>query len=208
MACAWLGAALGTESPPIPDYLREAVSPAQWRAVCGLAVTGVGSPLTTSAGRLFDAAAAICGLRARAAHEGQAAMELEGVCDAAETGAFEMPLIAEPSGPSIIDPRDAVATMTADLGRGAAVGNVAMRFHNGLADATAAAVVREARRRGLETAVLSGGVFQNRLLIGRTAARLRAAGLRVLIPELLPPNDGQISYGQVAVTVAREGGGR
>ena len=60
-----------------------------------------------------------------------------------------------------------------------------------------------AGRRELDTAVLSGGVFQNRLLLELTAARLEEAGLRVLVPEKLPPNDGQIAFGQVAVAAAR-----
>ena len=63
-----------------------------------------------------------------------------------------------------------------------------------------------AARSGIELAVLSGGVFQNRLLVERTAELLADAGLRVLIPERLPPNDGGISYGQVAVAAARDGG--
>ena len=61
-------------------------------------------------------------------------------------------------------------------------------------------------RRGLGTVVLSGGVFQNRLLLERTAGRLEGACLRVLVPERLPPNDGGISYGQAAVAAARRGG--
>ena len=80
---------------------------------------------------------------------------------------------------------------------------VGARFHNALADATAEACEIEAGRRGIGTAVLSGGVFQNRLLLERAASRLAGAGLRVLIPVLLPPNDGGISYGQVAVASAR-----
>ena len=81
---------------------------------------------------------------------------------------------------------------------------VAARFHNSLAGATAAACARVAEARGLGTVVLSGGVFQNRLLLERTSAALRDAGLEVLIPLRLPPNDGGISYGQVAVAAARQ----
>ena len=78
------------------------------------------------------------------------------------------------------------------------------RFHAALAHATAEACALIAARHGVEVAVLSGGVFQNRLLLERTAAELAAAGLRVLVPQLLPPNDGGISYGQVAVAAAVE----
>jgi hydrogenase maturation protein HypF len=204
MACAWL--AVGEPEPQMPAALRADVSESDWTSVCGLVESGVASPLTTSAGRLFDAVAAICGLRARVSHEGQAAMELEGSADPSELGAYEVPLIAEPGGPTVIDARPAVFELVADLARGAAVGAASARFHNGLGDATAGAVALEAERTGLTTAVLSGGVFQNRLLLERVAARLRRVGLEVLIPEQLPPNDGQISYGQVAVAAARPGG--
>ena len=79
---------------------------------------------------------------------------------------------------------------------------VAARFHAGVATGTAQAVAAAASSRGLDTAVLSGGVFQNRLLLTETAAQLEAEGLRVLIPERLPPNDGGIAYGQAAVAAA------
>jgi hydrogenase maturation protein HypF len=202
MACAWL--ALGAAEPEIPAALRDDVAEARWAEVCGLVESGVASPLTSSVGRLFDAVAAICGLRARVSHEGQAAMELEGCADPAERGAYEVPLIAEAGGPTLIDARPAVFALIVDLERGTSVGAASSRFHNGLADATATAVAREAEGAGLATAVLSGGVFQNRLLLERTAERLREAGLETLIPERLPPNDGGISYGQVAVAAARE----
>jgi len=80
---------------------------------------------------------------------------------------------------------------------------VAARFHNAVAQATAGACVLAAARGGTETVVLSGGVFQNRRLLERTSALLGDAGLRVLLPERLPPNDGGIAYGQLAVAAAR-----
>jgi hydrogenase maturation protein HypF len=82
---------------------------------------------------------------------------------------------------------------------------VSARFHNGVAAATANSCAELAEARGLGAVVLSGGVFQNRLLLERTAAPLEAAGLEVLVPRRLPPNDGGISYGQAAVAAARLG---
>jgi len=104
----------------------------------------------------------------------------------------------------VLDARPLVAAVAADVAAGAGVGAVATRFHNSLAAATAEAVTRIAGERGLGTAVLSGGVFQNRVLLEGVADRLDRAGLRVLIPLRLPPNDGGISYGQAAVAAARE----
>ena len=194
MACAWLQEATG-DDPPLPRALAGRVDAEAWRAVARLARSEL-SPVTTSAGRLFDAVAALCGLRARVSHEGQAAVELEAACDPAERGAYPM---------EGLDPRGAIAAIADDLAGGAAAGVVAARFHRGLAEATAAAVADAAGRAGAGAAVLSGGVFQNRRLLADVTAALRRAGLRVLVPERLPPNDGGIAYGQAAVAAARAG---
>ncbi len=93
-----------------------------------------------------------------------------------------------------------------DLDRGASAADVSARFHAAVALATGAACRRAASEHGLEAVVLSGGVFQNRLLLELTAAHLVTAGLRVLVPERLPPNDGGIAYGQAAVAAARAPG--
>ena len=109
----------------------------------------------------------------------------------------------------MLDARPTVRAVVRDLDRGVSVPRVAARFHNALAGTTAGACESAARRAGLDTVVLSGGVFQNRTLLTRTADLLRDRGLRVLIPERLPPNDGGIAYGQLAVASARlaaEGG--
>ncbi len=204
MACSWLAAAFETETPGLPSGLGGSVTQADWRAVSRLVETGLNSPLTTSAGRLFDAVAAICGVRARVAHEGQAAAELEGVCSRTERGAYPMSLLEGDGAPVVIDPRETVRALTSDLAAGVDVAVAAARFHNALADATARACAMEAERRGLERVVLSGGVFQNRLLLERCVRELRSTGLEPIFPASLPPNDGGIAYGQVAVAAARE----
>jgi hydrogenase maturation protein HypF len=163
--------------------------------VAGIARSGLASPLTTSAGRLFDAVAALCGLRAEVNYEGQAAIELEAACDPAERGAYPLPVEE-----GLLDARHTVRALVEDLAAGTAVDLVAARFHNTLARATAEAC---AARAG--TVVLSGGVFQNRRLLESTAELLSDAGVRVLTPERLPPNDGGISYGQAAIAAARSG---
>jgi hydrogenase maturation protein HypF len=205
MACAWLIASTDEARPSLPPMLAGEVGEERWTGVCEVIRTGVASPLTTSMGRLFDAVAALCGLRARVNYEGQAAAELEAAADPAESGAYPLPVIAAGAEDVevLLDAREMFAAAGQQVRRGRPVGSISARFHNAVARATAEACVAEAERRGLASVVLSGGVFQNRLLLERTAALLRERGLTPLIPEGLPPNDGGISYGQAAVASAR-----
>ncbi len=195
MACSWLFEALGPE-PPLPPLIAAHVSAEDWQKVGELAASGLASPLTSSAGRLFDAVAALCGIRAEVNYEGQAAVELEGIADATEAGEYPLP------GDELLDARETVRAILADLGAGVPVSVVAARFHNGVGHATARACGRIAEAEGIDRVVLSGGVFQNRLLLERTTEALERTGLRVLTPRLLPPNDGGIAFGQAAVAAA------
>ena len=201
MACAWLLDAVGPEAR-LPRGLAAAVTPGAWADVRRIAQAGIASPMTSSVGRLFDAVAAICGVRAEVNYEGQAAIELEAACDPAERGRYPMAVLEE-SGRLVIDPRETIRAVASDADAGVPVGILAARFHSTVAAATVEAVVRLAERAGTETAVLSGGVFNNRRLAEATEAGLERAGLRALIPERLPPGDGGISYGQAAVAAWR-----
>jgi hydrogenase maturation protein HypF len=192
MACSWRLAAGGDARP-----LR-GVDAERWRAIARMAESGLASPTTTSVGRLFDAVAALCGLRLQVSYEGQAAMELEAACDGAESGAYPLRTRA-----GVLDARETILAVDRDVSRGVPTGTIAARFHHALADATAAECAQLAADRGLETVVLSGGAFQNRRLVERTAAGLEKAGMRVLVPERLPPNDGGVAFGQAAVAAAR-----
>jgi hydrogenase maturation protein HypF len=198
MACAWLVAA-GEDEPALPATLAAAVDTARWRQVAELARTGAASPQTTSMGRLFDAVSALCGVRPTVNYEGQAATELEALADLGERAGYPLPLLTD----GTLDARPTVLAILGDLAAGVEAAAVSARFHNAVAAATAQACADLARRGGLDTAVLSGGVFQNRLLLDSTVDRLAETGLRVLVPERLPPNDGGISFGQAAVAAAR-----
>jgi hydrogenase maturation protein HypF len=198
MACAWLTADLELAVPPIPPTLSGRVDERSWEQVSRLARSGLASPVTSSMGRLFDAVAAICGVRAGVNYEGQAAIELERACDAGERGAY--PIAVDPG--LAIDPRETIRGVLADVHAGVATGVIASRFHAAVAAATVRACVSAASDRGTELVVLSGGVFQNRTLLRAVAQGAGAAGLRVLVPQVLPVNDGGISYGQAAVAAA------
>lgn len=215
MACAWLSEALGRD-PPLPPALVGQVEPRQWQAVAGLVRSGVSAPATTSVGRLFDAVAALCGIGARVNYEGQAATELEALVDPDEGAVYPLPVLdqlpaAAPRGATssrvasrnvILDARPTVQAVARDAAAGVPASAIAARFHNGLADASALACAKLAQRHTLGTVVLSGGVFQNRVLLERASKRLTGFGLRVLTPERLPPNDGGIAYGQAAIAAS------
>jgi hydrogenase maturation protein HypF len=195
MACAWLAEAFGE-----PPRLIAEIDERRWRTMAKVARSADVSPVTTSMGRLFDAVAALCGVRTRCSYEGQAAVELEAAADG-DRGAYELPL-----ADGVLDARATVRDVVADLRAGTAPATIAARFHATVAGATVRACLHAAQRHGLDLVVLSGGVFQNRRLLESTATALHAAGVRVLVPEKLPPNDGGISYGQAAVAAARLGG--
>jgi hydrogenase maturation protein HypF len=106
------------------------------------------------------------------------------------------------AGPLTLDARPLIRRVVAELERGTPVGIIAARFHNALARATTRLCTLLTERHGVRTVVLSGGVYQNRELLERSAAELARAGLRVLVPERVPPNDGGIAYGQAAIAAA------
>ena len=102
----------------------------------------------------------------------------------------------------MIDPRETIRAVAADVAAGASAGAIARRFHRTIARATVDACIALAADHATDLVVLSGGVFQSRLLLETVAGALTDAGLRVLVPERLPVNDGGISYGQAAVAAA------
>src|SRR5271166_5761884 len=197
MAAAYLGA----DSDGL-DVVRR--NQAHWPAIRSMARRGVNSPLTSSAGRLFDAAAAILGVRDAINYEGQAAVELEQLADPAEAGAY--PAALEAGQPFQIRGADLLHGVIDDLTSGVPAPVIAARFHHGVAALIEAGCVAMRDRYGLRTVALSGGVFQNSLLLHATVARLEARGFRVLLHSRVPCNDGGISLGQAVVAAARDRG--
>ncbi len=163
---------------------------------------GINAPLASSMGRLFDAAAAVLGVRRLSRYEGHAACELEARAGRRAGTVVPLPVIERADG-WIADP----LPLLVDLGRRAAVGvdtgELAASFHESVAAAAADLARRVAAAEGLRTAALCGGSFQNDRLLASVTSRLQALGLRVLVPRRLPPNDGAVSYGQAAVAAAQ-----
>jgi hydrogenase maturation protein HypF len=200
MAVAHLDAAFDGAPPGGLDLLHR--NDSTWRQVAALGRHGVNSPPTSSAGRLFDAVAALIGVRDTVTYEGQAAIELEQLTDRADDGSYHAGI--EPGEPLRVAGADLIRAAVADLTAGVAPGVIAARFHNGVVDAVVRVCGLLRTRCGLSTVALSGGVFQNLLLVERTVARLTASGFEVLTHSRVPPNDGGISLGQAAVAAARD----
>jgi hydrogenase maturation protein HypF len=191
---------------------------------------GVNAPRTSSAGRLFDAVASIVGLQQLVRFEGQAAMALQFAAETSVEGeayaiasgpcvddgrraggdTWTQPTgdphcVVHDAGPKMLRPAlvldwaEMLQAILDDMARGVPVGRISARFHNALADA----IVQVASKVEVEQVALTGGCFQNALLLEQTVARLRAAGFRVYWHQRIPPNDGGISLGQI-VAAARE----
>jgi len=164
-------------------------------------VQRLNAPLASSMGRLFDAAAAVIGIRRHASYEGQAAMELESL--AGRRPATEYPCrFLELDDRLVLDPLPLLAVLGSRRERGADPADLAADFHASISWATAELIRRLAHSTGLHTVALGGGVFQNARLLETLRGRLEGMGLTVLSPRQLSPNDGAISYGQAAVGAA------
>lgn len=163
---------------------------------------GLNTPLASSMGRLFDAAAAILGVRSVAYYEGQAAMELEALAGDRPADPLPFPARAAANGAWELDPLPLLVALGEAVTRGEDRATLAAAFHDSIAAGTANLAVRCATDRGIGTVALGGGCFQNARLLDQLCRHLKREGLRVLVPRRLSPNDGSISYGQAAVATA------
>ncbi len=193
MALAWLERAYEGAIPGELDVVQR--NHERWEQVRSLARSGVNSPLTSSAGRLFDAVAAILGIRDAVTYEGQAAIELEYAADPGDCGWYAVPVVQNPLLVSSL-----VRDVADELLHGVPMPVVASRFHTSLAAMIAKVCSGLGAERGLKTVALSGGVFQNALLLTRCIDLLEADDFRVLTHSSVPTNDGGLSLGQAALS--------
>lgn len=199
MGYASLDGSLHTVIEPVTAQ----VAPAELALVERQLAARLNAPLASSMGRLFDAAAAVLGLREVAGYEGQAAMELEALADGRTASEYPMPLEDEPDGTFVLDPLPMLVRLGLRRKRGGDLGDLAADFHASIARGTELAVRRVAEQAGLRTVVLGGGVFQNARLLTSLRTRLERCRFRVLTARDLPPNDGAVSYGQAAIAAAQ-----
>jgi hydrogenase maturation protein HypF len=183
---------------------------------------GFNSPQTSSVGRLFDAVASLAGIRDRVSFEGQAAIQLEQLATETdpdshypfviETAAaqskrpavsFPAPLGWIPEGQTdVIDTRPLIRAVAEDVRQGVETRRIARRFHTTVVEIICQMCGKIRQVTKLQAVALSGGVFMNGLVAREAAQRLRLAGFRVYRHRLVPPNDGGLSLGQLAVAVA------
>jgi hydrogenase maturation protein HypF len=198
MAVSWALTSIGADATRRLTEHLDSRTP----AVVDLVLGGRGLT-TTSVGRLFDAVAALIGVRRRVTYEGQAAIELEAAARLVPPGeAAPYPVSLEweqPGGCLVLDPSPLVASVISATEGGEETAQVAAGFHEGLAAGAVTAAVQLARLHGMDTVALSGGVFQNGRLSALIAGGLAAAGLHVLTHHQVPANDGGISIGQAAI---------
>jgi hydrogenase maturation protein HypF len=203
MALAHLVDASGTD-----DLLASRVPAPARRAARTMIERQFNTPLTSSAGRLFDAVAALTGLRERVSFEGQAAMELEWLAaEAATDNAYPFDLVQTgegtfPQANLVVDTRPTIRAVARDARQGTDTRLIARRFHCTMVELIAGVCDRLRQATGLEVVVLSGGVFMNALLTHEARGALQRAGFRVYCHRLVPTNDGGLSLGQLAVAAA------
>lgn len=160
---------------------------------------GINTPPTSSVGRLFDAFASIAGLCHRITYEAQAAAELEAQARAAGPvgGAYRFEI-----GEEDVDPAPAIRAAVEDFRRGESAGTIALRFHRGLARMVVEGCGRLRQQLGIDTVALSGGVWQNMLLLQECTSMLERDGFRVLVHHQVPSNDGGLALGQAVIASA------
>ncbi len=187
-------------------------TPVAVRAVRKMLERRFNTPPTSSAGRLFDAVASLAGVRDCVSHEGQAAMELEWLAtEVPPDGAYPFDLEEAPGGdavesPLVVDTRPLIRAVARDAQQGVSARLIGRRFHSTMVEIIAAVCGWLRQTTGIGSVVLSGGVFMNALLTQEASARLEDDGFRVYRHRLVPPNDGGLSLGQLAVAAAQAKG--
>jgi hydrogenase maturation protein HypF len=202
MAAAYLFSAYGDNFQEMAEKLGLNFPDLEWRVLLKQLSTGWHSPVTTSTGRLFDAVAAATGICRRRSYEGQPALEVEMAADPEEQGFYPAPV--QKDGENLV--LDTLALFRGIVSDSLAAQDktvIAGRFHQSLAKGLTEMCLSLRERTGLNLIALSGGVFQNGLFLRHLETRLENQGFEVLTHRLVPPNDGGLSLGQVAVAAAR-----
>jgi hydrogenase maturation protein HypF len=176
----------------IPTF--EAIDPEKRQIVAHQVQRRINAPLTSSMGRLFDAAAALCGVQQRVNYEGQAAIEFEALADPDESGVYPFELL-QPQ----VDPTPMIREIIADIRAGISIPKISARFHNTISQISLEICRQIKAQNGINTVALTGGVWQNMTLLHKTIQLLVSDRFTVYIHEQVPANDGGLSLGQAVI---------
>jgi hydrogenase maturation protein HypF len=202
MAAVYLAQAYGDAFLDLDIPFVRRLDRSKWRTLAQMIARNINSPPASSLGRLFDAVAALIGLRSEVIYEGQAAIELEML--AARTDRPDIyPFAIGDQTPARLDVTPMMRAIVSDIQQGVPTQYIAGRFHRSMAELLATACCEAREQTGLNVVALSGGVFQNQLLLERLMALLEELAFQVYINRRVPPNDGGLSLGQLAVAAAR-----
>jgi hydrogenase maturation protein HypF len=195
MAASYLNAVFGENMRDLDLPLLRAIDSKKLAFVQDMMVKGVNCPRTSSMGRLFDAIAAIIGIRYRVAYEGQAALELEMLADHGECEGYPFEWLSEDGSHQIL-PHPIIQGVVRDMEKGVSPAVISARFHRTVINMTAALCRAIRQDSGLNRVALSGGVFQNAMLLKGLIRELSADRFEVFSHSQVPSNDGGISLGQ------------
>jgi hydrogenase maturation protein HypF len=198
MAISYLLTLLGKNALTLDLAFLKEVSILELELIKTQLEKGINSPLTSSCGRLFDAVSALIGIRGRIDYEAQAAIEMEMAADESERGSYPFAIV-EQNGVNVVYLKELFGGIIKDLKSGVSQAGIAAKFHHTMSEMVVQMCRRLAKTSGIKKVALSGGVFQNRLLLRLTAAALEGAGFEVLTHEKVPPNDGGVSLGQAVI---------
>ena len=202
MAVSYLYSIYREEMTKLPLALFKAIDEAQIRIILRMIDKKINAPLTSSAGRLFDTVSALLGICLQSSYEAQAAIELEMTVDESVTSQYGYKVL-ENEGELIIDCRSTIEEIVAEITKKINKSTIAAKFHNTVVAFSRDLSQRIRKETGLNSIVLSGGTFQNRILLSRLTNQLKESGFMVYTHHQIPPNDACISFGQVIVANAQ-----
>lgn len=198
MALAYLYTYLGEGFRELPLPLFDAVAPGEVENIMSMIDSSLNTPLISSAGRLFDAMASLLGITHRSTYQAEAPMKLEGLADPSEQDIYPFEI-----HDGLVSFGPMIHQVVKELQEGVALPRIAGRFHNTLAHVVVEMARLMRREYEINRVVISGGVFQNRILTGKLWELLRAEQFMVYLPKRIPVNDQGIAAGQVAIGAAR-----
>ena len=198
MAMVYLSEAFGEEATQLRIDLTKRIDFQKWDILRKAVGKKINSPLTSSMGRLFDAVSSLLSIRDEVRYEGQAAIELEKIADHGVKEEYP-PTIRKDENPMTIDPTEMIRGIVRDMMEGMSSSKISGKFHRSIARLILETCEAIRSKDRLNRVVLSGGVFQNMLLLSLVTEGLRSSGFDVYTHHLVPTNDGGISLGQAVI---------